>query len=113
MAVRELSNLQGSSMSTEHGLLKMNEPIGTVISTIDEENYQRYPLIYNYKYYIIQTYGISKWESLLEKKQFSRFFNHWIGTYGEAIFQGIINLTAEFFNIQIGEILHDFGEYLS
>ena len=113
MAVRELLNNQGSSMSTEQCLVKMKKPIGTVISTIDEGNYQRYPLVYNYKYYIIHTYGISEWESLLEGKKFSRFFNDWIGTYGDAILQGIINLTAEFFEIQLGEILYDFGQYLS
>lgn len=112
MAVRELINEQEQIMSKELDLLKMNKPSGIVISTVDEEYYQLYPLIDNYKYYIINKYGISEWDSFMEKKEFSELFNNVILIHGNLIFQPIVKLTSKYFNIQINEILHDFSNYL-
>lgn len=112
MSVSELLNQQESIMSKEHDLSKMHTPSAIVISAVDEEYYQLYPLIYEYKYYIINTYGISKWASLMQKKAFSELFNNVILIYGNLIFQDLVKLTARNFNIEISEIVRDFSDYL-
>ncbi|MHA2277325.1 MAG: hypothetical protein ACXAC2_16235, partial [Candidatus Kariarchaeaceae archaeon] len=56
------------------------------ISEIDKLYYEKYKMIFLFKYYVIDTHGEDIWYELLDHRKFRRLFYYSVIAYGELIF---------------------------
>ncbi|OLS20524.1 MAG: hypothetical protein HeimC2_36820 [Candidatus Heimdallarchaeota archaeon LC_2] len=81
------------------------------ISQLDQLYYENHRIIFNFKYYVIQSYGRDLWLDMLENKEFRNFFYTSTGTYGEAVFGALVDLFVAHLNTTTFNILLEFTNY--
>lgn len=104
----------------ENGELFVNTEITNIeseysdntISEIDLFYFEKYRMIFYFKYYMIQTHGEEIWYDLLDQRKFRKLFYCTVNSYGESIFGGLVEITVQYLNISTGDTLSDFAKYV-
>lgn len=111
MAVRAIIENGELFVNTEITNIE-SEYSNNTISEIDLLYYEKYRMIFYFKYYMIQTHDEETWYDLLDQKKFRKLFYCSVNTYGESIFGGLVEIIVQYLNINTGLILSDFAKYV-
>ncbi|OLS28608.1 MAG: hypothetical protein HeimC2_05530 [Candidatus Heimdallarchaeota archaeon LC_2] len=68
-------------------------------------------LLFDFKVYIIRTFGYETWNSLLDNNEFYNLFTNLGLTFGESIFHDILNILIDYLSVDIKHIICFFTEF--
>ena len=78
---------------------------------IDLQYYECNRLLFDFKFYIIRTFGSDMWNSLLDDNEFFKLYNNFGLTYGESIFYDILNILIDYLGMDPQNIIRYFTEF--